>query len=676
MARPLEHDALSLTAAGVGFVTDRSGDVRPDAVAGLIVDDRRALSRWELRVDGADARRIGWERRSASADHILCTLSAEGVIDPIAVLERERCIDGRGLRERCRITAYAQPLRLRLTLVAERDDQTVLELGDPAPPAPRPVASASGLLLPGVDDAPDVEIVADGWRVTDDGTLVVDAHVDAGTTWSTEVTAVVADGRPERPWSAPSSGTITTEPPLLGRAVHGARADLRGLTMPVGDRDVLAAGSPFFLALFGRDSMIAGVQFLLDSHRPLLDVLATLAEHQATVFDAVTQAEPGRILHELRLGRAGVFGVAPGTPYYGAVDTSALFVVALGEAARWGAARNEVAALLPAARAALDWCERHGDVDGDGFIESVPHPSGLTNLGWKDSSDSIIDASGRVIVERVALAEVQAYWYRALRTLAELERWTGNGDGAERDRAAAELADRFVTAFAYDTDDGPFVGLALDGQKRLLRVRASNAGHVLWTGILPAAIADPVASQLAGPDMFSGWGVRTVGADAAGYNPFGYHRGSVWPHDTAIAMHGAARIGRDDVVERLGEGLLALGAAVGGQLPELLSGISRAEIEVPVPYAAACRPQAWAAGAIMMATRAMLGLEPDAPSRRLRLRPCLPDATTMHVHDLPLGDDRISFTVTGREVTHVDAPGWDVVIGDGAVFAAGPWGAR
>ncbi len=676
MARPLDRDSLSLTAAGAGLVTDADGSIRPDAVSGLIVDDRRVISRWQLDIAGASMRRAGWHRVGASTDELLFTLGVGDVIDPVAVLVRRRTVDGRGFQELISITAYAVPLRMTVTLMVARDDQPVFHLGDAqadARPATTPQPHPSGGVLPPPGEGSDVTVECAGWHF-DDGRFVVDVELAVGETWTTTIAARVDGHRDVHPRTEPTSMSITTSPPDLGLVVDDARADLRALVMPVGERDVVAAGSPFFLALFGRDSMIAGMQNVLDSHRPLVDVLALLAEHQAVERDELTGAQPGRILHELRLGREGVFGVSPGTPYYGAVDTSALFVVALGEAARWGAPRDEIAALLPAARAALRWCTAHGDVDGDGFVESVPHPSGLTNLGWKDSSDSIIDAQGSVFVGRTALAEVQAYWYRALRTLAELERWTGTGDGEDHDRDAAALAERFVAAFVYETDAGPFVGLALDDRKQLLTVRTSNAGHVLWSGVLPHPIADSVASQLAGDDLFSGWGVRTVGARAAGYNPFGYHRGSVWPHDTAMAMHGAARIGRDDVVRTLGAGLLALGLALGGQLPELLSGIGRADVDLPVPYAAACRPQAWAAGAILMATRALLGLEPDATTGTLLLRPCLPDGMSIEVRNAAIGESRVSFTVRGSEILDLDAPGWDVVTGDAAILARGGWG--
>lgn len=677
MARPLAPQDLSLTGAGVALVTGPDGAIHPDAVEGLVVDDRRIVSTWQLDTIGATVRRVGWQRTGPSSDRILFTVTTAAAFDPVAVLERRRSVSGTGFREEIHISAYSAICRLTLWLVAERDDQVVFHLGDadrdPDDPAStrtllEPAAGGGRLPEPGGGDHA-VVIDAPGWHAVHSA-LTAEVDLTIGETWSSCVTVSVDGGRGDRPLGDVGGVDIVTTPRELGDAIRDARDDLRALTMPVDGRDVIAAGSPFFLALFGRDSMIAGIQFLVDSHRPLLDVLSALGDHQATRTDPASGGEPGRILHELRLGRAGVFGLPPGMPYYGAVDTSALFALALGEAARWGASRDDVAALVPAARAALRWCADHGDVDQDGFVESVPHPTGLTNLGWKDSSDSMIDAGGAVVTGRLALSEVQGYWYRGLRALAGIERWLELGDGSDHDRRADDLAARFLEHFLYDTEDGPFVGLALDDDKRLLDVRTSNAGHVLWSGILPPRVADAVASQLVGEDLFSGWGIRTVGCRARGYNPFGYHRGSVWPHDTAIAMMGAAQLGRVDVVRRLGAGLLALAGAHDGQLPELVGGLARSELRLPVPYAAACRPQAWAAGAVLMVTRALLGLEPDVPAGVLRLRPCLDDTSTIVVRGLQLGEHTVSFTATGSSVSDVVSHTLDVEVAGGPVGGA------
>ena len=581
--------------------------------------------------------------------------------------------------EELAISSYAQPLTCALRLHVARDERSIFAIGDVDNDVEvvEPVAAtatAGRFLLPGPAGGRAATIEAPGWRL-DDKALCIDAHVEAGETWKASLSVVVERDR------SPAPATddrvllaVETSPPELSAVVAAGRADLRALTIPVDELRVFGAGSPFFLALFGRDSLVTGIQALVDTPDRLTDILTVLARRQATATDDRTRAEPGRILHELRLGSAGVFGVAPGTAYYGAVDTAALFVVALGEALHWGgASRGTIARLLPAAYAAVEWCRRYGDVDGDGFVESVPHPSGLTNLGWKDSGDSMVDTDGTTLIGKMALPEVQAYWYRAARTIADIEQHLGLGDGATSLAEAQRLARDFAASFLFASSRGPFVGLALDEGKRLLTVRASNAGHVLWSGVLAPEVGVAVARQLADPDLFSGWGVRTLSNAAAGYNPFGYHRGGVWPHDTGFALHGAARYGAGDVVRRLSDGLVALGSAEGGQLPELVSGLDRSDVSLPMPYPAACRPQAWAAGASLTVLRALLGLEPDVPNGIIRLHPMLHTGHTVTLRGLRCGPHEISLTVSGSEVVDVDAPTLDIVTGPAAVLATTDW---
>jgi Mannosylglycerate hydrolase MGH1-like glycoside hydrolase domain/N-terminal domain of (some) glycogen debranching enzymes len=679
MSRSLATDSLSLTGGGAALVTDAAGSISPEAVAGVFVDDVRVVATWSID-PGAASQLVGHVRLGPSNDRLISTLSAAGSIDPVAKFERTRTIGDGSFHERLRITAYVAPLTCTLRIVAGRDDCPVFDVGDStdesiAVASIAPGAASGRFTLPGPFVGPEVALLAPGWRL-DGGALLADVHVEPGETWQSLVSLVVeGDGMPPHDPGGDESNAaaLETAPADLAAVVATGRADLRALTIRVDDLRVFGAGSPFFLALFGRDSLITGIQALLDTPRRLLDILKVLAARQATAHDAATRAEPGRILHELRLGRAGVFGVAPRTPYYGAVDTAALFVVALGEAWRWGAPADVIAKLHPAALAALDWCRRFGDADGDGFVESVPHPSGLTNLGWKDSGDAIVDTDGVVRVEAVALPEVQAYWYRAARTVAELEQHLGLGDGAESLAEADRLAAAFASAFLFESEGGPFVGLALDTEKRLLAVRASNAGHVLWSGALAPDIAAAVARQLADPDLFSGWGVRTLSSTAAGYNPFGYHRGSVWPHDTGIALHGASRYGVGEVVRRLADGLIALGVEQGGQLPELISGIDRSDLPLPVPYAAACRPQAWAAGASLTVVRSLLGLEPDVPNGVVRVNPMLHPGHTITMHGVRCGEHEISLTATGSELVEIDSSGLDVVTGPAAVLATTDW---
>jgi glycogen debranching enzyme len=676
MARPLAIDSLSLTGGGAALVTDAAGSIDPRAVAGLFVEDVRILSRWHLDTE-APFQLVGRSRTGPSSDRLLSTISSPGTIDPIATLERARTVDATGLTETIRIVAYSAPVQCVIRLTAARDDQAVFVVGDGRDEAESGSTIADGpvagrFIVPGPEGGAAVTILADDWMLAD-GQLQATVDVGRGGTWETEV-VVSADLVAATTHPAPTTTVVDASPGDLAVTVATGQADLRALTMAVDGRHVLAAGSPFFLALFGRDSLIAGIQALVGTPGRLTDTLAVLADYQATSVDGSTRAEPGRILHELRLGRAGVFGVAPRTPYYGAVDTAALFVMALGEALRWGASRDAIADVEPAARAALDWCDRFGDVDGDGFIESVPHASGLTNLGWKDSDDSIVDRDGTIIVGSVALAEVQAYWYRALRTMVEIEQHLGIGDGAAYRTAADALAARFTDAFVYPSAEGPYVGLALDPDKRLLDVRASNAGHVLWSGILDPDLGAAVAGQLVAPDLFSGWGLRTLSRDSPAYNPFGYHRGSVWPHDTGIALHGAARYGASSAVVTLAGGLTALGSALHGELPELISGLARGDVGLPIPYPAACRPQAWAAGASLAALRGLLGLEPDVPAGVVRIHPSLPPDHEITVRGLRLGDHEVSITVRGSEVVEADTDGLELITGPKAVLAGSEWG--
>ena len=677
MSRPLATDSLSMTGGGAALVTDPCGSIEPTAVAGLFVDDVRVLSEWRLETN-ATAQLVGRVRLGPSTDRLISTLGAPAAIDPVATFERTRTVSGDGLREELAISAYSEPLTCALRLHVARDERSIFAIGDvdngvEVVETVVVTATAGRFLLPGPSGGRAATIEAPGWRLDHDA-LCIDAHVEAGETWEASLSVVVErDGPPAPDTDDLALLAVETSPPELSAVVAAGRADLRALTIPVDELHVFGAGSPFFLALFGRDSLVTGIQALLDTPDRLTDILTVLARRQATTIDDATRAEPGRILHELRLGRAGVFGVAPGTAYYGAVDTAALFVVALGEALRWGASRDTIARLLPAAYAALEWCRRYGDVDGDGFVESVPHPSGLTNLGWKDSGDSMVDADGTTLIGKMALPEVQAYWYRAARTIADIEQHLGLGDGAAALAEAERLADDVAASFLFDSAGGPFVGLALDDDKRLLAVRASNAGHVLWSGVLAPEVAVPVARQLADPDLFSGWGVRTLSSAAAGYNPFGYHRGGVWPHDTGFALHGAARYGVGDVVRRLADGLVALGTAQGGQLPELVSGLDRSDVPLPMPYPAACRPQAWAAGASLTVVRALLGLEPDVPNGVVRLHPMLHPGHTVTLRGLRCGAHEISLTATGSEVVDVDAPTLDVVTGPAAVLATTGW---
>ena len=381
--------------------------------------------------------------------------------------------------------------------------------------------------------------------------------------------------------------------------------------------------------------------------------LRTLASRQGMVDEPVSAEEPGKILHEIRRppadGRATVLPAV----YYGTVDATPLWVCLLADAWRWGMPAAEVAALLPAAERALQWMVTDGDSDGDGFLEYVDKSGrGLANQGWKDSGDSIRFADGRIAVGPVALAEVQSYAYEAALAGADLldafhrpggDRWRGY---------AADLRLRFAEKFWCSDDLGPYPVLALDGAKSPVDAPASNMGHLLASGIVPPAQARQIADRLIHPSMSSGFGLRTMSSAAGGYSPLSYHCGSVWPHDTAIAIHGLCRAGFPAQAMVLAEGLLAAGAAFGGRLPELFGGFSRDEMPVPVPYPASCRPQAWSAASAVVLVQSMLGLVVDVPAGEIRISPA-PGVGALAVSGLRVAGADLDVTVdsAGRVVS-------------------------
>jgi glycogen debranching enzyme len=387
--------------------------------------------------------------------------------------------------------------------------------------------------------------------------------------------------------------------------------------------------------------VISALQSL--SVRPQLarETLLVLARLQSTETDDWRDAQPGKILHELRTGELAAVGEIPHSPYFGSVDVTPLWLILLGEYERWTADRGLVDRLWPNALACLRWMDEYGDQDGDGFVEYERRsPRGLLNQGWKDSVDANRHRDGTLARAPLALVEVQAYVYRARLSLARLARLRGDaGLAAAQEQAAERLRAAFEAAFWME-DAGTYA-LALDGSKRRVDAVGSNPGHALWCGIVSPDRAARVASSLMAPDMWSGWGIRTLSSAMAGYNPIGYHIGSVWPHDNAICAAGLLRYGYSEEASRISAALLESTIYFrDSRLPELFCGFDRAGSPYPVPYPVACSPQAWAAGSLFQLLQAMLGLEPDADARELRLvNPSLPEwLPQVRLHDLRVGD--------------------------------------
>jgi glycogen debranching enzyme len=406
------------------------------------------------------------------------------------------------------------------------------------------------------------------------------------------------------------------------------------------------------MTLFGRDSILTSWMALLLDPNLGLGTARSLARMQGIRDVPETEEQPGRILHEVRFSRGPSLALAEGDIFYGSTDATPLFVMLVHELWRWGAPIDQIRALRPAVDAALAWLEGPGDPDVDGYVEyGSPGPGSLVNQGWKDSHDAVSFADGRLAEPPIAIAEVQAYTYAAWRAAAALAAADGDdATAAARNARADDLQARFEHDFWLP--DREAFAFALDRDKRPIDAIASNMGHCLWAGIVADRDkAAAVARWMVSPELFTGWGIRTLAASMRRYSPLSYHNGSVWPHDTAICVAGLRRYGFIEEAHRVALGLLSAADALEGRLPELFAGLTADEMPVPVRYPTSCSPQAWASAAPLLVVRALLGLEPDVPGGRTQLDPQLPDgATLLRVADLPLARARVTIEVDGDAV--------------------------
>lgn len=668
--QPLLHDLVTCLSAPTAVLSGQDGQIRPRGAQGVFSADIRVLSRAEVCVAGLVLEPVGTAPVGAASVEFVSVIRPPELStpDPSVWLRRRRTVVPDGVDEEfelVNVSTGAIDIVLELHLSADLLDMESIKVGGSGE-AVRPRAAPDGLGFDstGVDvrvtsaDA-DVEILAAGgvlrWRRR------VEPRTGAVATWRLRVRdfgSVVSAADPAGGFKMPVTTSYDRRiPQLLEQAV----ADLRGLRMSTPstpDDEFLAAGSPWYLTLFGRDSIWAARMLLPLGTELAAGTLRTLAFRQGTVENLLTAEEPGKILHEIRrpLGDHADPFLPP--VYYGTVDATPLWVCLLADAWRWGMAADEVEQLLPAAERALEWMVQYGDSDGDGFLEYVDKSGrGLANQGWKDSGDSVRYADGRVAVGPVALAEVQSYAYEAALAGADLlDAFSRPGGQRWRDHGAA-LRTRFREKFWATDDLGAYPVLALDGDKNQVDAPASNMGHLLASGILSPSEAAAVAARLVHPTMSSGFGLRTMSSATGGYSPLSYHCGSVWPHDTAIAIHGLQRAGFPDQAAILAEGLLAAGYAFDGRLPELYGGFSMKENPVPVPYPASCRPQAWSAASAVVLLQAFLGLSVDVPSGTVTVTP-VADLGAFSSTGLRIADSDLDVYVRGDGTVkvHTDAP--------------------
>ncbi len=436
--------------------------------------------------------------------------------------------------------------------------------------------------------------------------------------------------------------------------------DLGMLRTSLDGEEYFSAGLPWYGTLFGRDSILSSLQTLAFRPKMAEQTLRLLAKYQGKEINDWRDEQPGKIMHELRVGELAHLNEIPQTPYYGAVDSTPLFLILLARHANWTGDLSLFHELKPAVDKAFDWITRYGDETGDGYLQySAKSQKGLGNQGWKDSGDSIINADGSLAESPIALVEVQGYVYMAKLSVAELYERAGDYDAAQRLRAEAhELQERFERDFWLE--DKGIYALALQAGKNPAAVASSNAGQALWSGIAQPDRARKTIKQLVSKAMFSGWGIRTLSDQERRYNPVGYHLGTVWPHDNSIIAAGMRKYGCDKEACAVMSGIVhAAGHFEHFRLPEVFAGFSRSQFNIPVRYPVACHPQAWAAGAIPFMIESLLGLMPKAFENRLEIvRPVLPAfARQLELHGLRVGkssvDLRFKRTPDGLVDTHI-----------------------
>jgi glycogen debranching enzyme len=646
--------ALTILEGSTFCISDERGDIY-EQNGGLFARDTRFLSCFRLTLNGAAPLLLSSGKVDYfSAAFYLRNPPVDGLAQDAVAIIRERFVSD-ALQERIVVeNVSTEPVSFELAIHVASDFADIFAvkehdfaLGDPlrARPLPQPAtpvfdAEHAQLVIDDPDANARTQVAFSKQGEVDGGTMRYSVELEPRACW--EVTADIVPNPDERRKvaRAVSPGRFGQErarvhdsltawqlrvPQLaaswdaLEHAFARSVSDLASLRMRGGNHGIArlpAAGMPWFMTVFGRDTLITSYQTLLFGPELARGALEVLAELQADDDDPSIDAEPGKIVHEVRHGKAAEVWFHR---YYGTVDATPLYLVLLSEVWRWTRDAALVAQLRGPAQRALEWIDRHGDLDGDGFVEYRRRTErGLENQSWKDSGDSQRFADGRLAEAPIAPCEVQGYVYDAKLRTAELAReaWDDPELADRLEVEAAALQERFDEAFWVD-DRGGYYALALDAEKRQVDSLCSNIGHLLWSGIVPPGRAERVVAALTGDSLWSGWGVRTMSTDDAGYSPLSYHNGTVWPHDNSLIAAGLAAYGYREEALRIVRQMLDAAVFFDFELPEVFAGLPRGSTPFPIAYPTAARPQAWAAGTPVLLLQVLLGLEPDRVSQTL-----------------------------------------------------------
>ena len=611
---PALHDLVTVLRAPAVALSGSDGQIRPGGPQGWYHGDHRALAELVVEVLPGRLTQIGRGSDGPDVAEFHAALRTADAVDPTGLVRRHRQVADGSLVEQVSITQHAaeQRFTVRVRLAADLAGIDAVKGGRGAPRA-TPAVSGGEARWQDADTEVRVSYPAATRSTVDDGVLVLEWDVVLGPqqTWTVVLSATCRRVGPAvfAP-SAPTRAPRWTAPPALDDRlrplVAASLADLNALLLadPAAPDDVFAAaGSPWYLTLFGRDSLWTARLLLPLGTELAGGTLRALARRQGVRHDPDSEEAPGKIPHEARAAALDTGEVRIPPLYYGTIDATALWVILLHDAWRAGLSEDEVRALLPNLLAAMMWLTGpDADPDSDGLVEYIASTAGgLTNQGWKDSHDGIRHVDGRAAAAPLALCEVQGYGYQAAHAAAALATEFDLPGAAHWLTWAERLHTRFHRAFWLSDRHGDYPAVALDADKRPVTGATSNMAHLLGTGLLDADQSAAVAARLAHPDLTTPHGLRTLSSESAGYNPESYHCGSIWPHDTAIAIEGLAAEGHHDLARRLALGLVAAAERGGGRVPELYAALDG--VSVPLAYPTSCAPQAWSAAAVVTAAR-------------------------------------------------------------------------